>query len=168
MKKYDVRKKMRLEGYDYSSDGYYFVTICADCRDHFFCEVISGEMVLNQCGMIAHAAWLDLPNHHAGIVLGQYIVMPNHIHGIIIIQCPVGYGPARTVIDRSKNNLSVIIGSYKSSVTKQVTRLGKANFKWQRSFYDQRIRTKDSLKNRQEYITMNPKNWAMDENNIRD
>lgn len=166
MKRYDVRKKMRLEGCDYSSDGYYFVTIGTNDRNHFFGEIANDNMMLNQCGMIANDAWLELPNHHANILLDEYIVMPNHIHGIIIMKCPVGFGPARTAINRSKSNLSVIIGSYKSTVTKQINRIGDVGFKWQRSFYDERIRTNNSFKKIQRYINTNPYNWGADENNI--
>lgn len=37
----------RLKGYDYASNGAYFITICTADRYHFFGDVINGDMVLN-------------------------------------------------------------------------------------------------------------------------
>ncbi|MFH0771653.1 MAG: transposase [Candidatus Omnitrophota bacterium] len=92
-----------------------------------------------------------------------FVIMPNHIHGIIVIECPVGNGPARSVDEN--NNLSVVIGSYKSSVTKQINRINNAGFKWQKSFYDHIIRNDKSLNSIREYIVNNPLTWDKDENN---
>ncbi len=43
---------MRLEGYDYSLAGMYFVTIVTQGREALFGEVIDGEMCLNRYGEI--------------------------------------------------------------------------------------------------------------------
>jgi len=48
------RKRIRLKSYDYSQDGYYFVTICAENRREWFGKVEKGEMILNQYGKIAN------------------------------------------------------------------------------------------------------------------
>ena len=66
-----------------------------------------------------------------------------------------------------ENNIPVIIGSYKSSVTRQINKIQNKQFKWQRSFHDQIIRTTHSLENTREYIINNPINWDTDENNIK-
>ncbi|MCP4653037.1 MAG: hypothetical protein GY858_06615 [Candidatus Omnitrophica bacterium] len=124
-------------------------------------------MALNQCGEIVKNAWLDLPNHHKNIELDEFIVMPNHIHGIINVVA--GAGPARPSNKNTKNNnLSIIIGSYKSTVTKQINKLNNNSFKWQRSFHDEVIRTSNrSLYNSRHYIVNNPATWDNDENNIK-
>jgi len=94
--------------------------------------------------------------------------MPNHIHGIIIINNPVGNRPACSSNKYQKrNNLSVIIGSYKSTVTKQINRINNNAFKWQKSFYDHIIRIDESLNKIREYIVNNPAKWDTDENNIQ-
>ena len=128
------RKPNRLDDYDYSINGYYYVTICLQNREHIFGEIINNEMVLNKYGEIAKYSWLDIINHHGETELDKFIIMPNHMHGIIFIHDPVGNGPARSF--NKKNNLSIIIGSYKSTVTKQINRINKNGFKWQKSFYD--------------------------------
>ncbi|MBU0897448.1 MAG: transposase [Candidatus Omnitrophica bacterium] len=93
--------------------------------------------------------------------------MPNHIHGIIIINNPVGTGHALSFNKNTKNNnLSDIIGSFKSAASKQISQLNNISFKWQRSFHDHIIRTTHSLKNIREYIINNPGTWDNDENNI--
>ena len=45
-------KSARMEGHDYSQDGWYFVTICTGGKQHFFGEIIDSEMVLNQSGIM--------------------------------------------------------------------------------------------------------------------
>ncbi|QCR22528.1 hypothetical protein C1N53_09390 [Pontibacter sp. SGAir0037] len=46
------RKRNRLSGYDYSSEGLYFVTSCVQDRVHAFGKVIVGKMRLNKYGLI--------------------------------------------------------------------------------------------------------------------
>jgi len=167
MKIFKSRKTTRLKEYDYSNTGYYYVTICTDNRLEIFGRIEIDKMGVNQYGNIAKSAWLDLPNHHNNVQLDEFIVMPNHVHGIIKIKNPVGAGPARPVNDPTNNNLSVIVGSYKSSVTKQINRVNNNTFKWQRSFYDHIIRTDEALYNIREYIISNPSKWDDDENNIK-
>ncbi len=48
------RKQLRLEGYDYTQAGAYFVTLCTRGRAHLFGAVVDGDMILNDHGQIAH------------------------------------------------------------------------------------------------------------------
>ena len=75
----------RLTGYDYSSPGAYFVTVCAYQKQCLFGTIENGTMHLNPHGEIAQKCWLDLQNHYAGINNEFFIVMPNHVHGIVVI-----------------------------------------------------------------------------------
>ena len=161
------RKSHRLKTHDYFQQGYYLVTICAYNKQEVFGVIENNCMKLNEYGQIAKNAWLDLPNHHENIKLDEFIIMPNHIHGIINVV--VGSGPARTYTKyKNTNNLSVIIGSYKSSVSRQINQLNHNKFKWQRSFHDYIIRTSNlSLYNIRKYTINNPTNWEMDEHNIK-
>jgi putative transposase len=84
------RRSIRLRGYDYSSEGAYFVTICTHDRACLFGQVVEGEMVLNEIGKIAEQEWLNTPEKRPNVVLDEFIVMPNHVHGIIIIDNSVG------------------------------------------------------------------------------
>jgi len=78
-------KSARLEGYDYSNAGLYFVTICTFNREHYFGEIINNKMELTNVGVIADLLWYEIKNHSKNIKLHQFVVMPNHIHGIIEI-----------------------------------------------------------------------------------
>ncbi|MEO7175180.1 MAG: hypothetical protein ABIV51_05020 [Saprospiraceae bacterium] len=51
----------------------------------FFGEVIEGKMKLSLIGTIAKDIWFDIANHAKSVTLGEMIVMPNHLHGILIL-----------------------------------------------------------------------------------
>lgn len=84
------RKLLRLKNYDYSTDGAYFVTICAQNHEHFFGEIENrnGQKFLTKTaiGKIAEKCWQEIPDHFPDTKLDESIVMPNHIHGIIWIE----------------------------------------------------------------------------------
>jgi REP element-mobilizing transposase RayT len=80
----------RLQTWDYSSNGLYFITICTANRAHYFGDILlPGTMVLNRPGELAETFWLEIPTQFPFIELGNFVVMPNHIHGILIIDHPV-------------------------------------------------------------------------------
>ncbi len=78
----------RLQTWNYGWNAAYFVTICT--RDHvcYFGEVVDGQMVLSEKGVIADILWHEILNHAKQIELGEFVVMPNHIHGILILNEP--------------------------------------------------------------------------------
>jgi REP element-mobilizing transposase RayT len=79
------RRSLRLKGYDYSSSGAYFLTICTHQRQCLFGEIVDREMQLNQFGNIASKFWQEIPAHFSKIELDGFVVMPNHIHGILVM-----------------------------------------------------------------------------------
>jgi len=74
--------------WNYGSNAAYFVTIVTKNRIHWFGQVVDGEMVLSEVGRIAHACWLEIPDHFPFVTLDAFVVMPDHIHGIVVIQKP--------------------------------------------------------------------------------
>ena len=80
------RKSIRLQGYDYSQAGAYYVTIITYQRDCLFGKIENEEMVLNDFGMIADECWRAIPDHFPFVELGAYVIMPNHAHGVIVIR----------------------------------------------------------------------------------
>jgi REP element-mobilizing transposase RayT len=101
--------------------------------------------------------------------------MPNHVHGIIIIDNPGRNVP--TVDDNEwdlsqtmsqfslkSGTLSVIIRSYKSSVTRWYRKNGDNIFGWQSRFYEHIIRDERALNNIRRYIVNNPAKWSEDTN----
>ncbi len=79
------RRSIRLQGYDYSSEGLYFITICCHNKVCLFGHVVNAAMVLNEYGQVAFNEWMKTPEIRPNVELGEFIVMPNHIHGIIRI-----------------------------------------------------------------------------------
>lgn len=101
----------RLQYWDYGSNAAYFVTICTKNRIHYFGDVtetqnfaspqmqylvsppmqdfVSTTMQLSEIGTIAHQNWLSIPEHFPFVKLGNHVIMPNHVHGIIIIDKPI-------------------------------------------------------------------------------
>jgi putative transposase len=82
--KYRVHSARR-NGYDYTGDGIYFVTICTHEKEIFFGNVADGKMVLNEIGKLADKYWLEIPQHFENVILNEHVVMPNHVHGIVVI-----------------------------------------------------------------------------------
>ncbi|MDA3884388.1 MAG: hypothetical protein PF638_02235 [Candidatus Delongbacteria bacterium] len=84
-KRSDERKLTRLKGYDYSQNGYYFVTICVEDMEHPFGFIENEHMNLSEFGKIAQQCLNDLPKNYDNCFLDETIIMPNHIHYITII-----------------------------------------------------------------------------------
>jgi putative transposase len=81
------RRSIRLKGYDYSQEGWYFVTICCKEKELYFERY-------NQLFEIIEDEWLNIPKRYENVDLDEYIIMPNHIHGIIVLK---SVGAALTV-----------------------------------------------------------------------
>lgn len=75
----------RAPFWDYGCTAAYFVTICTQDRKCYFGDVVDGKMNLSGIGIIADVLWHEIKNHTQNVELGQFVVMPNHIHGILII-----------------------------------------------------------------------------------
>ena len=80
----------RAQWWDYGWNGAYFITICTAKRAHFFGEVDKGRMRLSPTGVIADILWHEIPRHIPFVELGDFVVMPNHVHGILILNRPGG------------------------------------------------------------------------------
>ena len=78
------RKSIRLKEYDYSTPGYYFVTICTKDRKCLFGEIIEQGMMLNDAGQMVEKWFREIDNKYAYVKYYEYVVMPNHFHGIMI------------------------------------------------------------------------------------
>lgn len=79
------RRSIRIEEYDYSQEGLYFITICTFNYKRLFGYIDNGEMVLGEYGEIVHNEWLRTGEMRKNIILNEFVMMPNHMHGIIEI-----------------------------------------------------------------------------------
>jgi REP element-mobilizing transposase RayT len=88
------RRSIRLQGFDYSQAGAYFVTIVTQGRLCLFGEIVNDEVHLNPAGQMVEKWWFELESKFPTVVLGTHVVMPNHFHGIIqIVGVDLGVDP---------------------------------------------------------------------------
>ena len=76
------RHSIRLKGYDYASEGLYFVTICTQNRECFFGEIKNNEMVLNDAGRMVEKWYRKTQDKFPDIICHEMVIMPNHFHCI--------------------------------------------------------------------------------------
>ncbi|MGD0036687.1 MAG: transposase [Bacteroidota bacterium] len=91
------RRSIRLQDYDYSQPGEYFVTICTCNHEYMFGEIVDEEIRLNELGKIVQEEWSRTAEIRENVELDSFIVMPNHIHGIIVLTEP-GRGTLRRAL----------------------------------------------------------------------
>jgi putative transposase len=120
-------KNIRLKHYDYSQDGYYFVTICTNYQ----CPYLS-ELREKICGTIQKLNQID------GVRVDYFFVMPTHVHLIIILT-------------DSKIFLGEIVRRLKATSSRE------AGIKlWQPNYYEHVIRNEKALLKIREYIQKQP------------
>lgn len=140
-------KRRRLENYNYSDNGLYFVTICCQKKENYFWETDkskNGVTELTYAGKITKEAIERISEKYKNARVDNYVVMPNHVHLII-------------ELSDSAVNLSTIINQAKGFVSKQ---LGYSP--WQRSFHDHIIRGEKDYEMIWNYIESNPSKWDED------
>ena len=77
------RRSIRLQEYNYSQPGMYFVTIVTRQRRGLLGEVVDGKVQLNSAGNIVSEMWHGLSDRFANVSVDAFVVMPNHLHGIV-------------------------------------------------------------------------------------
>ncbi|GBD17371.1 hypothetical protein HRbin26_02291 [bacterium HR26] len=186
------RRSLRLQGYDYSQPGAYFLTLVTHDRACLFGEVVDGEVRLSEAGQIAERCWLDIPNHFPHATLDAFFVMPNHVHGIIALsdagkteRCsPTGDRPVNTPADlwtaeqvgaddhsplpsfqSPSGAIGSIVRGFKIGVTRWFRQHTDSSRVWQRNYYEHIVRDEQSLARIRRYIADNPLRWADDPEN---
>jgi putative transposase len=164
------RKSPRLQGYDYTQAGAYFVTICTHDRQLLFGHINDlGEMHRNVAGDIATQYWLSIPHHFPLVELDVFVVMPNPVHGILVFGghgSAVSLPPHSTIESFAKpvaGSLSTVMRSYKSIVTRKIRAATNTRMTiWQGRFYDHVICNDADLNRVREYTINNPARWRED------
>jgi len=171
----DHRHSIRLQGYDYGTEGAYFITIVTQVRECLLGKIESGEIQLNDAGQMIEKWWLELGHKFPKINTETFIVMPNHIHGIIVINPgdDVGSTPCvRPAGVHTSSPLSEMVQWFKTMTTNAYIREVKQNQwppfpgkLWQRNYYEHIIRDETEWKQIYAYIENNPMQWEMDNEN---
>ena len=128
-----VRKPNRLNGYDYSRNGAYFITICAKNRECLFGNIPVGAAFCrphySDIGVIVSNEINALSHTYQCVNIDCYVIMPNHIHMIICVN----------YLDDERQNaaptVSRMINQWKRAIS---IKIGYSV--WQKSFHDHIIR----------------------------
>lgn len=184
--KYPNRQSLRLQEYDYSQAGAYFVTLCTKDRRSLFGEIVDGVMQLNDAGKMIQSVWDEIPAHYSGIDVDEFVIMPNHFHGIVTIvgagprACPDFVQPTNfTSADEcgqpqgvapTKLSLPDVVHRFKTLTTKRyidgVKQDGWRAFDgklWHRNYWEHVVRNEHDLAEIREYIRNNPVKWEFDD-----
>ena len=184
---------IRASWWDYGRKAAYFVTICSQDRACYFGYVENKRMVLSGTGVLAEVIWNEIPLHRPQVTLGQYVVMPNHMHGILFLD-PTGSPSYKNheehtaddvetgralSLSKSNNDNDLIPGKRrfqnigKNTLSSIVGAYKSAVTKhanrlglqhgWQPKFFDRIIRSGRELQEVSEYINDNPAKWEEDE-----
>ena len=153
------RKPNRLEDYDYSQNGAYFITICTRDRKRILSQIVGDDahIVPKPFGQIAEKYIRNVPE------IEKYVIMPDHIHMIIRLDYGSMWASTHTGINvgadahiRPKNKIATIVRSIKTLTSKEI---GESIF--QRSYYDHVIRNQQDYNDIWEYIDNNPIKWSL-------
>lgn len=150
---YVKRKQIRIKGFDYSSDNYYYVTICSHNKKHIF--GMGNDLTVY--GRIAENNLLNIHNYYDDVNVIKHVVMPNHIHAVISIGCDEAArkNPCPT--------LGNIVGAYKAEVTREIRKITPGYTVWQARFYEHIIRNEFDFEDIWTYIDENPIKWENDD-----
>lgn len=175
------RKSIRLQEYDYSQAGFYFVTICCHDNKCLFGDIVEDKMILNEAGKMIAKWYAELENKFTDISCSDYIVMPNHFHCIIQNNGKRFVGADLCVCPNKIPNDKILLGEhiglplhsviqwFKTMTTNEYIRGVKAKkwksfygYLWQRNYWEHIIRNEKSFNAIIEYIVNNPINWKDD------
>lgn len=153
------RKRIRLEGFDYSTNGSYFVTICVKDPCSSLWQEVGADIIrpdyelieeidfpLSEIGLIVEKAIRNIPDCYSCVSVDKYCIMPDHIHMIISV---FKQEDGRMI---SAPTISTVVGQIKRWVSKQI---GKSI--WQKSFNDSIIDSDRVYNEVWEYINNNPR-----------
>ena len=142
---FPVRKRIRLQGYDYSEGNMYFITICVKDRLEMLGEIIDDNIKLTKEGKIVKQNINKIEQIYKNTIIDEYVIMPNHIHILLLRNY------------KSNVTISKIIKHFKTNITREIE-----YSIWQKSFYEHIIRNEKEYLKIKEYIKNNVINWRKD------
>lgn len=162
------RKNLRLQGYDYSQNGCYFVTICTKNKQNLFGSYNVGTLheasanhtknrcvSLNRYGQLVERTIQLIPEKYKEITIDNYIVMPNHIHMLVSINNDIDSGRALREAPLQRSLLSKLVGYIKMNVSKEIHKSNPTIEVWQKRYSDHIIRNQTDFEHHWNYIEYN-------------
>ena len=157
-----TRKQNRLQDFDYSTPGAYFITVCVKNRKNLLGRIVGGDALdapktfLSTVGEVVQKSIL-YGNGFGGVTVDEYVIMPNHIHFILFVDDTAENGPSRASAPTQHAAIPQFVSTWKRRCGKE---LGGDIF--QRSYHDHIIRSEADYLKIWEYIDTNPIKWKED------
>ena len=162
----NTRKQIRLQNFDYSNNGAYFVTICTNERKCVLGTIPKTQNIcvgqglcscrLSDIGIVVDEEIRNLTSRYKYIEIQKYVIMPNHIHIMLFVSED---GASRTSPPtRQHSVVSQFVSTFKRFCNKEYG----CNI-WQRHFNDHIIRNRKDYEEHLRYIYENPTRWYYDE-----
>ena len=167
------RKTPRLQKFNYSSTGVYFITICTQNRRCILSSIVGTGVLdcprpkLTKYGEVAEKYIKQLDAFYEHIFVKSYVIMPNHIHILLFIKksgirevAEDGQSgtPVPTRLARANSAFSQFISTFKRFCNKEY-----GENIWQARTYDHVVRNRDDYEAHLRYIYENPMRWYYDE-----
>lgn len=153
------RRRIRLQDFDYSKEGAYYITICTARRQPLLATIDQGCVSPTSNGQSVVERWKWLAVKFSRVRLDEFILMPDHVHGILWLAEP-GRGGSSAAATRL-TSLTQIVGAFKTMSARDINWRLKTpgNAVWERSFYERVIRNESELNRFRQYISDNPRRW---------
>nr|MBS0037069.1 hypothetical protein [Saprospiraceae bacterium] len=134
---------MRMPGWNYSDNGYYYITLVTQNRECNLGRIVKGKMTYSDFGRIVKQEWLKSFEIRHELFLNQWVIMPNHLHAIVILKNTkksndgeigdgakqrsnrsnhsndLGQSPPSKLV-RSPKSISSFVGGFKSAVNSKI------------------------------------------------
>ena len=155
-------RRVRLLDYDYSTPGYYFVTICTHERQQLFGEIRGETMRLTPAGCMVTEVIDQCPERFSSVSIDCHVVMPNHIHVLFGLSVRIDDEPGT-------DDLTGVVHWLKSTVHQRfragVRSSGWKPYSgkiWQTGYHDHIIRNEKDLAILRQYVAHNVEMWEKD------
>ena len=159
------RKQNRLNEFDYSSNGAYFITICTQNRRCVLSHIVGTglpdcpSVKLAPHGEIADKTINQLNDFYEDISVDRYVIMPNHIHLLLFVRQG---GQSGRPVSTTKVDANSIVSRFVSTFKRFCNKEYGENI-WQSRFNDHIIRNRQDYEEHVRYIYENPIGWPSDE-----
>ena len=164
------RRSIRLDGYDYTQPGGYFLTLVAHQRRYLFGEVVDGVVNLSPIGKIVEEEWLRTPAIRPEVTLDDFMIMPDHFHATLFFT-ETDQTTDSTVfadqkgtngLERPPRSLGSLVAGFKAVTTHRINLIRKTPGEpvWLRNYYEHILRDENDLNRVRAYIRANPARWT--------
>ena len=164
-----------MTGWDYSSNGAYFITFVTQNRKRNLGKIKEAKMILSDFGEIVFAEWQKSFEIRHELFCNEFIIMPDHLHAILIIDQPNGRVIPPTQSNHSNfyrmpKSISSFIAGFKSAVNSKIDdyidfhkldipKYNRNNHFFQPNYHDHVIRSKTEYHRIKKYTINNPQKW---------